>query len=87
MGRTLNANDYSLLVQTMLNNQGVALGFDHLVGPLVEQGQLSRPVEQELVLEETRHYFAYRGDKADDSALNRFRSWYFDHAVIERAAR
>jgi hypothetical protein len=34
-------------------------------------------VEQELVLEDTRHYFAYREDKADDKALQRFRSWFF----------
>jgi LysR family glycine cleavage system transcriptional activator len=72
-----NANDYNLLAQMVLNHQGVALGFDHLVSPLIEKGLLIRPVEQELVLEETRHYFAYREDKADDSALSRFRSWFF----------
>lgn len=72
-----NANDYNLLVQMVLNNQGVALGFDHLVSPLIERGLLTRPVEQELVLEETRHYFAYREEKADDSALKRFRNWFF----------
>lgn len=72
-----NANDYNLLVQMVLSDQGVALGFDHLVAPLVEQGRLVRPVGQELVLEETRHYFAYREDKADDGALSRFRSWFF----------
>jgi LysR family glycine cleavage system transcriptional activator len=71
-----NANDYNLLVQMVLNDQGVALGFDHLVAPLIDKGQLTRPVEQELVLEETRHYFAYREDKADDDALGRFRSWF-----------
>jgi DNA-binding transcriptional LysR family regulator len=77
-----NANDYNLLIQMVLNNQGVALGFDHLVAPLVEKGRLTRRVEQELVLEETPHYFAYREDKADDSALNRFRSWFFGQSGI-----
>ncbi|WP_431024135.1 LysR substrate-binding domain-containing protein [Halomonas sp. H5] len=71
-----NANDYSLLIQMVLNDQGVALGWHHLVAPLVEQGRLIRPVEQEVVLEETRHYFAYREDKADDEALSRFRDWF-----------
>lgn len=75
-----NANDYNLLIQMVLNSQGVALGFDHLVAPLVDKGQLTRPVEQELVLEETRHYLAYREDKADDSALGRFRSWFLEQA-------
>lgn len=71
-----NANDYNLLIQMVLNDQGVALGWDHLVGQLVEQGCLVRPVEQEVVLEETRHYLAYREDKADDEALRRFRDWF-----------
>ncbi|WP_308920705.1 LysR substrate-binding domain-containing protein [Janthinobacterium sp. J1-1] len=72
-----NANDYNLLIQMTLNNQGVALGFDHLVSPLIAQGQLTRPLAQELVLEDTHHYLAYREDKADDRALQRFRSWFF----------
>jgi len=77
-----NANDYNLLVQMVLNDQGVALGFDHLVAPLIAQGKLVRPVEQELVLEESRHYLAYREDKAQDDALARFRSWFDDKAGL-----
>lgn len=77
-----NANDYNLLLQMVLNDQGVALGFDHLVAPLIDKGLLVRPVEQELVLEETRHYLAWREDKADDMALLRFRSWFRGHAGI-----
>lgn len=71
-----NVNDYNLLIQMVLNDQGVALGWDHLVAPLIEDGRLIRPVELEMVLEETRHYFAYREDKADDDALTRFREWF-----------
>lgn len=77
-----NANDYNLLIQMVLNDQGVALGWDHLVGPLIEQGRLIRPVEQEVVLEETRHYLAYREDKADDDALTRFRNWFIDQSGV-----
>jgi len=80
-----NANDYNLLVQMVLGDQGVALGFDHLVRPLVERGRLVRPVEHELVLEDTRHYFAYREDKAGDSALSRFRGWFLDQSGIPGA--
>jgi len=70
-----NANDYNLLIQMVLNDQGVALGWHHLVDPLVTQGRLVRPVEQEVVLEETHHYMAYREDKADEEAMIRFREW------------
>jgi DNA-binding transcriptional LysR family regulator len=77
-----NANDYNLLIQMVLNDQGVALGWDHLVGPLIERGRLIRPVEQEVELEETRHYLAYREDKADDDALSRFRNWFIDQIGV-----
>ncbi|AYH43916.1 LysR family transcriptional regulator [Azoarcus sp. DN11] len=78
-----NANDYNLLVQMVLNDQGVALGWDHLVGPLVERGLLVRPVEEEVVLEETHHYLSYREDKADDCAMIRFRDWFLDQSGIQ----
>lgn len=77
-----NANDYNLLIQMVLNDQGVTLGFDHLVKPLIEQGRLVRPVEQEVVLEETHHYLAYHEDKADDDALSRFRDWFIDQCGV-----
>ncbi|HWV10942.1 LysR family transcriptional regulator [Pseudomonas sp.] len=71
-----NVNDYSLLVQMALNDQGVALGWDHLVAPLIAEGRLVRPVPQEMVLEETHHYLAYREESANDDALVRFRTWF-----------
>lgn len=77
-----NVNDYNLLIQMVLNEQGVALGWDHLVAPLVEAGRLVRPVAQEMVLEETHHYLAYREDKADDNALNRFCNWFLAQSGI-----
>ncbi len=39
-----------------------------------------RPVEQEVVLEETRHYMAYREDKADEEAMLRFREWFLQQS-------
>lgn len=77
-----NANDYNLLIQMVLSDQGVALGFDQLVSPLIEKGLLTRPVEQELVLEDTHHYFAYREDKTEDNAMQRFRRWFFEQSGI-----
>jgi hypothetical protein len=38
------------------------------------------------VLEETRHYFAYREDKAADSALNRFRRSFLDPSGVSGAS-
>jgi len=72
-----NSNDYNMLVQMVLDDQGIALGWHHLVGPLVEKGRLVKPVVQDVVLEETRHYLAYREDKRDDEALNLFLEWFY----------
>jgi len=72
---TFNANDYNMLVQMALNDQGVVLGWDHLVGHLVKSGRLVRPVEKELILEGTRHHLAYREDKEDDETLSLFNHW------------
>ena len=74
--RHFNANDYNLLIQMVLSDQGVTLGWDHLVHPLVEQGRPVRPVEQEVVLEATRHY------RADDDALSRFGDWFMDQSGV-----
>ena len=70
-----NANDYNLLVQMVLSHQGVALGWNHLVGHLVAEGSLVRPVEQEVVLHDSQHYLTFNEDKEDDDACRRLRDW------------
>lgn len=70
-----NANDYNLLIQMVLNHQGVALGWHHLVGHLVEQGLLVRPVAEEVVLKESQHYLTLNQDKTDDPDCTRLHDW------------
>ena len=70
-----NANDYNLLIQMVLSHQGVALGWNHLVKHLVDQGLLVRPVEQELVHKDSLHYLTFNEDKEDDEACCRLRDW------------
>lgn len=79
---TFNANDYNMLIQMALGGQGVVLGWNHLVGHLVESGRLIKPVEKELVLEGTRHYLTYREDKEDDETLVLFRHWFISQCNI-----
>lgn len=70
-----NANDYNMLIQMVLSHQGVALGWQHLVGHLVEQGLLVRPVSEEVVHKESLHYLTFSEDKEDDEACCRLRDW------------
>lgn len=53
----------------------MALGWHHLVEPLVAQGLLARPVEEELVLKDTFHFLAFNEDKDHDSSCCRLRDW------------
>ncbi|NHI01720.1 LysR family transcriptional regulator [Oceanimonas sp. MB9] len=70
-----NANDYNMLIQMVLNHQGVSLGWHHLVAPLVEEGLLVRPVEQEVIFREKCHFLTYLESRADNDILCRFRDW------------
>jgi DNA-binding transcriptional LysR family regulator len=51
-GRTnmqLRFTDYSVVLHAALDGQGVALGWRHIVTPLIEQGRLVRPVAEHVV--------------------------------------
>lgn len=81
-----NANDYNMLVQMVLNNQGVSLGWHHLVGPLVEEGALVKPVSEVVELKEKLHYLTYAENKVGNDAFCRFRDWMLDNAANERTS-
>ncbi|CAI8878287.1 LysR family transcriptional regulator, glycine cleavage system transcriptional activator [Pseudomonas jessenii] len=70
-----SSNDYSLLIQMALDDQGLALGWDHLVRHLVKQGHLVRPVTEELALRESVQYLMINEKKEDDPACRDFKDW------------
>ena len=70
-----SSNDYSLLVQMALDDQGIALGWDHLVRHLVQQGRLVRPLPEEITLRESVQYLMINEKKAEDPACGRLKDW------------
>jgi DNA-binding transcriptional LysR family regulator len=70
-----NANDYNLVISMVLTHQGVALGWNHLVENLIENGTLIRPIDEEVVLHESQHYLTFREDRINDDACCRLRDW------------
>lgn len=70
-----SSNDYNSLVKLALDGQGIALGWNHLVAPLVQAGLLVRPIPEEVVHTERCHYLSIRTDKQDDAACSSFREW------------
>lgn len=81
-----NANDYNMLIQMVLNDQGVSLGWNHLVAPLVAEGKLIRPVQEFVELKEKCHYLTYAESKGDDEVLLRFRQWILDEMKAEKTS-
>ena len=73
-----SSNDYSSLVKLALDGQGIALGWHHLVAPLMDAGLLVRPVPQEVVHTERAHYLSMRAGKENNDACSRFRDWILD---------
>jgi LysR family transcriptional regulator, glycine cleavage system transcriptional activator len=70
-----SSNDYNALVQLAVANQGISLGWNHLVGHLVEAGSLVRPIEKEVVHNESFHYLHLRTDSGNTKASARFKEW------------
>lgn len=48
-GSALRFTDYSVVLQAAMEGQGVALGWRHIVTPLMEQGRLVRPLQEHVV--------------------------------------
>ncbi|MBR9886206.1 MAG: LysR family transcriptional regulator [Oceanospirillales bacterium] len=79
-----NANDYNMLIQMVLNHQGVSLGWHHLVSPLIEQGWLVRVGEAESSYREKLHYLTFSESKQNNPAFRAFRDWFLNVLESEK---
>ncbi|MBU2965271.1 LysR substrate-binding domain-containing protein [Amphritea sp. 2_MG-2023] len=73
-----NANDYNMLIQMVLNHQGVSLGWNQLVKPMIEQGWLVRVGEFNTDYREKLHYLTYSESRKDNLAFRSFRDWFLE---------
>ena len=74
-GYRFASNDYNLLINMATQDQGVCLGWHHLVCKLIEDGKLVRVGDLEARYKEKCHYLAYNEERSDDPALIIFRDW------------
>ncbi len=79
-----NANDYNMLIQMVLNHQGVCLGWHHLVQPMIEQGWLVRLGDAEAVFKEKLHYLTYAENKQTNEAFRTFKEWFLGSIAQEQ---
>ena len=47
--RRMNINNYPLVIQSALNGQGLALGWEHLVDDYLASGLLVKPTDNSMV--------------------------------------
>jgi DNA-binding transcriptional LysR family regulator len=81
------SNDYSGIVQLALAHQGVVLGWHHLIGHLVDTGDLVRPLPQKTIMKNRGHYLSVRKDRADASVCKHFCQWIKQQLAAQPATK
>lgn len=72
-GEGLRLNDYALVIQAALAGQGIALGWYHIVAPLIDQGLLSRL--DEPAFGEGQDFWVIWPAEGDQEEANAVRDW------------
>jgi DNA-binding transcriptional LysR family regulator len=75
----LQINDYVLVLQSVIEGQGVALGWDHLIGGLVAKGVLARLTDQVLETGKDFHVIWPRATQLSRAAMQ-VRDWLLDQS-------
>lgn len=78
-GDGLRLNDYALVIQAALEGQGVAIGWRHLTGNLIAQGQLV-PARPEKWLGEQGFYVVWPLGPLENKDCQRVRAWLLDQS-------
>jgi DNA-binding transcriptional LysR family regulator len=84
--RLFTSNDYPAIVQLALADQGIALGWHHLVGNLVASGDLVRPLPHKTVMKNRGHYLSVRQDKTGASVCRKFCEWIRQQLALQPTA-
>lgn len=75
-------NDYSVVLQAAIEGQGVALGWRHLVAPLLAQGLLVRPIAQSVTTDQPIYIVASRAGQLRGDAVF-LRDWLMAEARLD----
>jgi LysR family transcriptional regulator, glycine cleavage system transcriptional activator len=78
--RHFRFNDYSIVLQAAREGQGVALGWRHIVEPLLATGALVRPIDLSVTTDQPIHIVASRAGRLRPDVM-RLRDWLVREAV------
>jgi DNA-binding transcriptional LysR family regulator len=71
--RGLSTNNYPLLLQSVINNNGVALGWRHLVSDMLTKGELVRPLDASYKSQHGYYLLEMQSDQSDQ--VNLLKKW------------
>ncbi|MNZ54566.1 Glycine cleavage system transcriptional activator [compost metagenome] len=74
----ININSYSMLIQSALIGQGVALAWNNLVNTHLETGALVRPIEAVLDTDAQFCLLEHQGRGRPRQSIERFRQWLLE---------
>jgi DNA-binding transcriptional LysR family regulator len=71
----MSFSHFSLLLDAVLQDVGIGLGWRHLVQDMLDDGRLVQPVSQSYKAPSREHYFVCRKDLADKPEMVLLRRW------------
>ncbi|MDI3326293.1 LysR substrate-binding domain-containing protein [Pontibacterium granulatum] len=75
---------FPMLLDAVLQDVGVGLGWRHLVQDRLDDGRLIRPVRDSYPAPARGHYFVCRNDLAQLPAMQMLRSWVLEQTAVLR---
>jgi len=84
--RRLNLNTYPMLIQAALNGQGLALGWEQLIGNYLDSGLLIRPVADELNTEACFYMLEPDTTFRRKPGVDEFRAWLLGLVAAEQVS-
>ncbi len=81
---SLDFNDYSVVLQAAMEGQGVALGWRHIVAPLIERGLLVQPLALSVITDHPIHIVASRTGRLRPEVVV-LREWLIREATASGA--
>jgi len=76
----LKINNYPLLMQAVINGQGIALGWRHLVSDLLQSGELVQPLSASL--KSQRAYYLVQSSECSKPSIKKLADWILTCANI-----
>ncbi|CAM3723248.1 Glycine cleavage system transcriptional activator [Pseudomonas reidholzensis] len=73
--QSMSFSHFSVLLDAVLQGQGVGLAWRHLVQHQLDTGVLVRPLPERLLAHDRKHYFVYNRDPAMEPRMLCMRDW------------